>query len=203
MSIKFYSHKLVNGYMSNFYGIIQDKKFSLTLPLDDYINLDPIYFYPSEDNCVDFPTSEHAFQIQKYIDNKENMKYIEIMFWIKEPMSVAYLGRKVKSKTKVIFRGKAPKHIKDKYKNTYISDIINEYNNIKIRDDWENIKYKIMYFILVQKFMQNNHLLKSLQSTGDSELIEHTRNDSYWGDGGGKGLNKLGEILMDIREELV
>ena len=34
-------------------------------------------------------------------------------------------------------------------------------------------------------------------------LIEHTKNDSYWADGGdGSGLNKLGKILMKVREKL-
>jgi len=35
------------------------------------------------------------------------------------------------------------------------------------------------------------------------ELIEHTKKDSYWGDGGnGSGKNKLGKILMKVRYEL-
>lgn len=40
-------------------------------------------------------------------------------------------------------------------------------------------------------------------STGDAELIEHTKNDSYWGDGGdGTGKNRLGQLLMELRAEL-
>jgi predicted NAD-dependent protein-ADP-ribosyltransferase YbiA (DUF1768 family) len=39
--------------------------------------------------------------------------------------------------------------------------------------------------------------------TGDARLVEHTANDSYWADGGdGSGLNRLGEVLMSVREEL-
>ena len=42
-----------------------------------------------------------------------------------------------------------------------------------------------------------------LLSTGDAKLVEHTENDSYWGDGGdGSGRNMLGQILMQIRTEL-
>ena len=34
-------------------------------------------------------------------------------------------------------------------------------------------------------------------------FVEHTENDSYWGDGGdGSGKNMLGQILMDVRELL-
>jgi N-glycosidase YbiA len=36
-----------------------------------------------------------------------------------------------------------------------------------------------------------------------AEIIEHTRNDNYWGDGGdGGGRNMLGKTLMLVREEL-
>ena len=39
--------------------------------------------------------------------------------------------------------------------------------------------------------------------TGDRKLVEHTDKNDFWGDGGdGKGDNKLGELLMKIRDEL-
>ena len=42
-----------------------------------------------------------------------------------------------------------------------------------------------------------------LIETGDAEIVEHTENDAYWGDGGdGKGLNRLGQIRMQICTEL-
>jgi predicted NAD-dependent protein-ADP-ribosyltransferase YbiA (DUF1768 family) len=35
------------------------------------------------------------------------------------------------------------------------------------------------------------------------QIVEHTENDRYWGDGGdGSGKNRLGQILMRVREEL-
>ncbi len=38
--------------------------------------------------------------------------------------------------------------------------------------------------------------------TGNRKLVEHTKNDKYWADGGGegKGLNKLGILLMKVRD---
>lgn len=34
-------------------------------------------------------------------------------------------------------------------------------------------------------------------------LLNHTSNDSYWGDGGdGSGKNMLGRLLVEVREEL-
>ena len=42
-----------------------------------------------------------------------------------------------------------------------------------------------------------------LLDTGDRKLVEHMNWDSYWGDGGdGSGQNKLGKLLMKLREEL-
>ena len=43
----------------------------------------------------------------------------------------------------------------------------------------------------------------TLLATGDSTIVEHTENDAYWGDGGdGSGKNRLGQILMRVREKL-
>jgi hypothetical protein len=42
-----------------------------------------------------------------------------------------------------------------------------------------------------------------LLNTGEATLVEHTRNDSYWADGGdGSGRNILGKLLMQVRQEL-
>jgi len=46
-------------------------------------------------------------------------------------------------------------------------------------------------------------LREILLGTGDAKLVEHTENDSYWGDGGdGSGKNRLGILLMRLRDEL-
>jgi predicted NAD-dependent protein-ADP-ribosyltransferase YbiA (DUF1768 family) len=42
-----------------------------------------------------------------------------------------------------------------------------------------------------------------LLSTGHETIVEHTANDDYWGDGGdGSGRNRLGLLLMELREIL-
>ena len=49
---------------------------------------------------------------------------------------------------------------------------------------------------------QHDDLKAILLGTGDAKLVEHTENDTYWGDGGdGSGKNRLGQILMQVREE--
>ena len=72
-----------------------------------------------------------------------------------------------------------------------------------LRADWEQVKDEVMRRAVLAKFTQHEELRDILLSTGDALLVEHTRNDSYWGDGGdGRGRNMLGQILSSVREEL-
>jgi ribA/ribD-fused uncharacterized protein len=72
-----------------------------------------------------------------------------------------------------------------------------------LRKDWEEVKDQIMLEALRAKFTQNQDLKEILLNTGDAILVEHTKNDSYWGDGGdGSGKNMLGQLLMQVREEI-
>ena len=72
-----------------------------------------------------------------------------------------------------------------------------------LRRDWETVKDDIMREALQAKFEQHPSLRSLLIQTGDAELIEHTKNDGYWADGGdGSGKNRLGHLLMELRENL-
>ena len=72
-----------------------------------------------------------------------------------------------------------------------------------VRGDWPSIKDRIMLKALRAKFTQDKHLRQLLLDTKDRKLVEHTTNDSYWGDGGdGSGQNQLGKLLMQVRSEL-
>ena len=72
-----------------------------------------------------------------------------------------------------------------------------------LRPDWEEVKDEVMLQAHRMKFSQNPKIAKELLATGDAILIKHTRNDDYWADGGdGSGKNKLGLLLMQVREEL-
>lgn len=74
---------------------------------------------------------------------------------------------------------------------------------LTLRHDWYTAKIGVMRKVVKAKFMQHPMLLQMLLRTSDAELIEHTENDSYWGDGGdGSGRNMLGKILMEVREQL-
>jgi N-glycosidase YbiA len=72
-----------------------------------------------------------------------------------------------------------------------------------LRPDWETAKDDIMREALRAKFDQHHELRSLLLSTQDAQLVEHTANDRYWGDGGdGTGKNRLGQLLMELRAEL-
>jgi ribA/ribD-fused uncharacterized protein len=72
-----------------------------------------------------------------------------------------------------------------------------------LRPDWERVKDEVMRRAVLAKFTQHAAIRETLLATGDALLVEHTRNDSYWGDGGdGLGRNMLGQILASVREEL-
>lgn len=74
--------------------------------------------------------------------------------------------------------------------------------NVPIRADWNEVKEQVMLNCLRLKFTQIPEMKQKLLATGNREIIEHTANDSYWGDGLGKGKNRLGVLLMQLRQEL-
>jgi ribA/ribD-fused uncharacterized protein len=72
-----------------------------------------------------------------------------------------------------------------------------------LRLGWESVKDDIMREALRAKFTQHPKLQALLLATGDAELVEHTTNDRYWADGGdGGGRNRLGQLLMELRNQL-
>lgn len=73
--------------------------------------------------------------------------------------------------------------------------------DIKIRPDWDKIKDSIMLKALNAKFDQHPDLCNLLLGTQGCYLEEtNSWNDTYWGVCNGKGLNKLGIMLMQIRQ---
>lgn len=76
---------------------------------------------------------------------------------------------------------------------------------IVLREDWEEVKDNIMYEIVKRKFTVNKELQQKLIDTKDEELVEgNWWHDTYWGVDSktGIGKNKLGKILMKVREEV-
>lgn len=78
---------------------------------------------------------------------------------------------------------------------------------LEIREDWEDIKLKVMRYALEYKFSDDNEDLRlKLMNTEGMELQEGNYwGDTYWGVclKTGKGSNLLGSMLMEIREEVI
>lgn len=68
---------------------------------------------------------------------------------------------------------------------------------------WHDYKDDVMYIGLTEKFKVHKDLRDKLLETGSAQLVEHTKKDKYWADGGdGSGKNRLGELLMKVRAEI-
>ena len=81
-------------------------------------------------------------------------------------------------------------------------------NKIELREDWESVKFKLMYLLVEKKFADND-FKKRLLDTGDAFLEEGNRwHDNIWGNcfcdkcKNINGQNFLGEILMQVRTKL-
>lgn len=75
---------------------------------------------------------------------------------------------------------------------------------VSLREDWDEVKDGVMLDLLRSKFSQP-YLREKLLDTGDEYLIEgNTWRDTYWGAdlATGVGQNKLGLLLMQVRDEL-
>jgi ribA/ribD-fused uncharacterized protein len=73
---------------------------------------------------------------------------------------------------------------------------------VKLRKDWEQVKETIMKELLTQKFNQKK-FKELLLETADATLIEgNNHRDTYWGVYKGNGKNRLGELLMEVREDI-
>lgn len=74
---------------------------------------------------------------------------------------------------------------------------------IKMIDGWDNIKIGVMRACLIAKFTQHPQLLVELISTENSEIVEDSPIDSFWGIGEHKnGQNNLGKLLVEVRNLL-
>lgn len=77
--------------------------------------------------------------------------------------------------------------------------------NLVLREDWEQVKQQVMLDVLRSKFTLNTRLQEKLLATCDLELIEGNRwGDKIWGVclRTREGQNRLGKLLMQVREEL-
>jgi len=73
----------------------------------------------------------------------------------------------------------------------------------KLRPDWEQVKRQVMWQGVLTKFLTHTDIQAILLDTGDELIVEDSPTDYYWGCGQDKtGQNQLGEILMNVRQEV-
>lgn len=70
-----------------------------------------------------------------------------------------------------------------------------------LRCDWEQVKDEIMHRAVLCKFETHAEIRDILLGTREELIVENAPGDYYWGCGkDGTGKNKLGQILMVVRE---
>ncbi len=73
----------------------------------------------------------------------------------------------------------------------------------QVRPDWLRDRVAVMEKVVAEKFKQHSSLAFQLLETKNAQLVEQSSKDNFWGDGGdGHGQNRLGKLLMDLRESL-
>ncbi len=74
--------------------------------------------------------------------------------------------------------------------------------SMTLRPDWFQVQERVMRALLIQKFGEEPYRSR-LIATGDAAIEEgNTWGDRFWGVCGGVGDNRLGRLIMDIRETL-
>ena len=77
----------------------------------------------------------------------------------------------------------------------------NKGQEIGLRENWDVIKYDVMFAVVFDKFFRHQDLREMLLSTGDKYLEETNHwGDIFWGYCDNKGDNNLGKILMKVRD---
>ncbi len=143
----------------------------------EYFFLSNFYIIPILHEGYWYPSVEHSFQAAKTFDLNERFKF----------MCQDEINRSG-----------------HKFKQLISSEAKKEGRKLKLRSDWELIKYAVMLQQVLFKFIYNIELKQKLLNTGSSELIEgNTWGDKYWGKVSGEGKNNLGIILMKIRNMIV
>ncbi len=142
--IRFYDPKKENGELSNYYG--------------SKITIDGI----------EYATSEHYYQANKFTGNmndKRSLEYVELI-----------RSQNTPNKAKIL----ASQKIQGGYQwKLELNEIIKQYPDVSLRKDWEYIKVNVMQVAVMNKFLQNPTLKDKLLSTGNAYLVEHTSRDSY------------------------
>lgn len=145
-----------------------------TLPLEKfYIYFSPYTSHAIELNGVIYPTVEHAYQCQRYTDQK----IIDEIISARSPVKAWQISC--------------------------------QYKHIQIPEFKEDTyKLEIMKKLMRLKMEQHEEVRKALIDSKDLNIVKHIvtypPGDGFWDDGeDGNGLNHIGKMWMEMREELL
>lgn len=143
---------------------------------------DPVYFYSKSSDFFELSNfSPHGFELDGAF-----WPTVEHFFQAQKfPTDAAYQER--------IRHARGPKEAKS----------LGRGRKVPIRADWEACKESVMARALRAKFTTHPALRELLLQTGERPLVEHAPSDDYWGCGRtGTGRNRLGQLLMELRDQL-
>jgi len=135
---------------------------------------------------------EQYYQASKF----ENAAYRQLIMVADTPGKVYCLGKQHKPG----YNWTLTKNPQD---TRTINRLIDEYKQVRIRPDWLAVRDQVMVSAIFAKFTQVPRCVNALQQTGTFAIREDTHRDLYWGDGHGHGENKLGKLLVQVREQTV
>ncbi|MEC6815012.1 GTP cyclohydrolase II RibA [Photobacterium toruni] len=161
----------------------KNDKLGHCLPLGlEHDNISPIHFYHSDQMWGEFSNfSQHAVYLHGKIWRTTEH------FYQAQKFSELELQEQIRSAVSPILAKKIAEKLELHH----------------LQDNWCNVKESVMSQALTAKFTQHPDLKALLLSTQQRNIAEHTHNDSYWGDAGdGTGLNRLGELLIQLRSQL-
>ena len=144
-------------------------------------------FYPSEiiHDGIRYPTNEHYYVAMK-VNDPQTIKIDDELVTLDVKECRKYIS-KIRTSGDVKRFGR---------------------KQIKVREDWDDVKLSVMEYGVRYKFTKHEDLKNMLLDTGDKELVEGNHwHDTYWGvcecpKCGNRGENNLGKTLMMIRDEI-
>ncbi len=143
----------------------------------------PIYFYAETDEYYEFSN----FSLHGFDTDEGYWPSVEHYFQAQK-----FVGDRSEDHRERIRRAENPEEAK----------VLGQTRTLLLRSDWNEVKEDVMRLALRKKF-ERPELRELLLSTGARPLVEKSATDDYWGVGAdGKGLNRMGSILEEIRLEL-
>jgi ribA/ribD-fused uncharacterized protein len=126
----------------------------------------------------EYGSSEHLYQALK----SKNTNWHERIRELKDPRKTKVLARKLLTNQETLFD----------------NDL-----SFLIREDWDDVKLKVMELCLLLKFSQNTDLKEKLLKEETPIVERNDWGDTFWGVSNGFGSNHLGRLLEKVRKRFL